>query len=154
MAVVTFYEKPGCAGNAEQKRLLQSAGHTVVPMSLREVPWTRERLLSFLGTLPVADWFNRNSPAVKSGEIVPEACDREAALTLLQKHPLLIRRPLLEANGERRVGFDAAVVDAWIGLAGVTIEGNPEACRHDAGHHCRSHDEEGGQGHGHCGADA
>jgi len=150
MAIVTFYEKPGCAGNAEQKRLLQAAGHTVQARSLLDVAWTRSELLSFFGTLPVADWFNRNSPAVKSGEIVPEACDEETALALLQRHPLLIRRPLMEAGGERRVGFDAALVDAWIGLSGVTVEGNPEACRHDAGHHCQGHED----GHGHCGQDA
>ena len=142
MAVITFYEKPGCAGNAEQRRLLQAAGHTVVAKSLLDVQWTRAELLSFFSALPVADWFNRNSPAVKSGEIVPEQCDEETALALLQRHPLLIRRPLMEAGGERRAGFDAAAVDAWIGLPGVVIEGNPEACRHDAGHHCQGHEHE------------
>lgn len=147
MAVVTFYEKPGCAGNAEQKRLLQVAGHTVLPKSLLEVQWTRSELLSFFAPLPVAAWFNRNSPAVKSGEIVPEACDADTALALLQKHPLLIRRPLLEVAGERRVGFEVAAIDAWIGLPGVTVDGDPEACRHDAGHHCQGHED----GHGHCG---
>jgi nitrogenase-associated protein len=150
MAVVTFYEKPGCAGNAEQKRLLQAGGHTVVARSLLDVRWTRAELLAYFSPLPVADWFNRNSPAVKSGEIVPEACDQELALALLQKHPLLIRRPLMEVDGKRHVGFDAAAVHAWIGLPGVAIEGDPEACRHDTGHHCQGHED----GHGHCGTDA
>jgi nitrogenase-associated protein len=147
MAVITFFEKPGCAGNAEQKRLLQAAGHTVVPMSLVDIAWTRSELLSFFSPLPVADWFNRNSPAVKCGEVVPEACDAETALQLMLKHPLLIRRPLLEVAGERRVGFDIAAIDAWIGLPGVSVDGDPEACRHDAGHHCQGHED----GHGHCG---
>jgi nitrogenase-associated protein len=146
MAVVTFYEKPGCSGNAEQRKLLEAAGHTVVARSLLATRWTRAQLLSFFAPLPVAQWLNRNSPAVKSGEIVPEDLDEETALGLMQAHPLLIRRPLLEVDGERRVGFDAAVIDAWIGLPGVTIEGDPEACRHDEGHRCQGHDD----GHGRC----
>jgi nitrogenase-associated protein len=142
MAVVTFYEKPGCAGNAKQKKILEQAGHTVLARDLLAARWTRLDLLSFFAGRPVADWFNRNSPAVKSGEIVPEALDQETALDLLQAHPLLIRRPLLEADGERRAGFDAAAIDAWIGLPDVNIEGDPEACAHDEGHRCDGHDHE------------
>lgn len=140
MAVVTFYEKPGCAGNAKQKKLLEQAGHTVVARDLIAARWTRDELLPFLAARPVADWFNRNSPAVKSGEVVPEALDAEAALVLLLAHPLLIRRPLLEADGMRTVGFEAAAIDAWIGLRGVAVDGDPETCAHDEGHRCEGHD--------------
>jgi nitrogenase-associated protein len=69
----------------------------------------------FIG-LPVAQWFNRSAPAVKSGEIVPEELDEPTALALMRDNPLLIRRPLLQVGDERRVGFDAAAIDAWIGL--------------------------------------
>jgi nitrogenase-associated protein len=141
MAIVTFYEKPGCSGNARQKKMLEAAGHTVVAKNLLKTPWTRTELLSYFEALPVAQWFNRNSPAVKSGEIVPEECDEATALALLQRHPLLIRRPLLEVAGERRAGFDAAAIDAWIGL-GANLPGeNLEACRHgEDGHVCQGHD--------------
>ena len=30
--------------------------------------------------------------------------------------PLLIRRPLIEVERRREAGFDAALIDAWIGL--------------------------------------
>lgn len=141
MAEVIFYEKPGCAGNARQKAILAAAGHTVTPRNLLTEPWTRSRLLSFLAPLPVAQWFNRNSPAVKSGEIVPEALDEDWAMSLLLAHPLLIRRPLLEADGQRRAGFEPAVIDAWIGLGGQSFEDDPEACRHEAGHQCQGHED-------------
>ena len=36
---------------------------------------------------------------------------------LMLAEPLLIRRPLMEAEGRKQVGFDAATVHAWIGLA-------------------------------------
>lgn len=148
MATITFYEKSGCSGNARQKALLEAAGHTVLARDLRDVAWTRSQLRDFLYALPVTEWFNRNAPAVKSGEIAPESLDEEAALDLLLKHPLLIRRPLLEANGERMAGFDVAAVDAWIGLNGVAADEDMEACRHGTdGHRCQGHSD-GEESHG------
>lgn len=150
MAVVVFYEKPGCSGNARQKALLEAAGHTVVAKDLLRTRWTRMSLLSFFEPLPVAQWFNRNSPAVKSGEIVPEEFDEATALALLQAHPLLIRRPLLEVAGVRSVGFDAAAIDAWIGLPGIAADDDLEACRHgmdgpDGPYHCQGHGADGAE---------
>ncbi|WP_265949881.1 ArsC/Spx/MgsR family protein [Dechloromonas sp. A34] len=143
MATITFYEKPGCKGNLRQKTLLAAAGHTVQAKSLKTEAWTAERLLAFLGQLPIATWFNQAAPAIKSGEIVPENLGFEHALQLLLENPLLIRRPLMEVGEERMVGFDTAAVDAWIGLNGVELpEGNIEACVH------------GPEGHGSCGSHA
>jgi nitrogenase-associated protein len=143
MATITFYEKPGCKGNLRQKSLLAAAGHTVQAKNLKTEAWTADRLLAFLGQLPVADWFNRAAPAVKAGEIVPENLGFEDALHLLLANPLLIRRPLMEIGEERMVGFDTAAVDAWVGLNNVELpEGNIEACVH------------GPEGHGSCGSHA
>jgi nitrogenase-associated protein len=140
MAVVTFYEKPGCSGNAKQKQALEAAGHTIIAKDLLKWPWTGGELLSFFGGLPVARWFNPNSPAIKSGEIVPENFDQATALALLQRHPLLIRRPLLEVAGERRAGFDSAAIHAWIGLGPNPPALDMEACQHGQdGHVCQGH---------------
>jgi len=134
MATVAFFEKPGCANNARQKLWLANAGHQVDARSLLDEPWTRERLLAFFGDRPVAQWFNRAAPRVKSREIVPENIDADSALTLMLAEPLLIRRPLMEANGRREAGFDAEVVDAWLGLAPRMVEKlsgtDPEGCLH------------------------
>ena len=157
MAVVTFYEKPGCKGNLRQKVLLAAAGHTVQAKSLKTEAWTADRLLAFLGKLPVAEWFNPAAPAVKSGEIVPENLGFEDALHMLLGNPLLIRRPLMEIGEERQVGFDIAAVDAWIGLKNIELpEGNIEACVHGPEGHgsCGSHaddDETEESSHGRCG---
>lgn len=130
MAVVHFYEKSGCAGNRKQKALLETAGHSVRATDLRDVCWSRDRLMLFFGGLPVSQWFNRAAPAVKDGSIVPETLTEEQALALLQENPLLIRRPLMEVGGTRMVGFDAKAVGAWIGLGPQVPEGNLEACAH------------------------
>ena len=154
MAVVTFYEKPGCKGNLRQKTLLAAAGHTVQAKNLKTEAWTAERLLAFLGKLPIGSWFNPAAPAIKAGQIVPENLGFEHAVNLLLENPLLIRRPLMEIGEERMVGFDVAAVDAWIGLNDVELPaGNIEACVHGPEGHgsCGSHEHEAEEEHDGCG---
>jgi nitrogenase-associated protein len=127
MATVIFYEKPGCAGNARQKRLLAEAGHTVVTRDLLTEAWTSQSLRPFFGDRPVAEWFNKAAPAVKSGEIDPASFDEAAALEAMIAKPLLIRRPLMQVGDRRETGFEPALVEAWIGLA-EPVEGSIEGC--------------------------
>ncbi|MBH8555610.1 nitrogenase-associated protein [Nostocaceae cyanobacterium CENA357] len=153
MARVIFYEKPGCKGGTKQKVLLTAAGHEVVPYSLLTEPWTADRLRSFFGDRPVAEWFNRSAPKVKSGEVVPENTDEQTALMLMLKDPMLIRRPLLQVGDRREVGFDVEKIDAWIGLNPVDesfkemsenlMSQDLQNCSHGHGHH-----HEHGHGHG------
>lgn len=143
MASLTFWEKPGCGGNARQKALLAAAGHGLAVKSLLAEPWTAVRLLEFLDSLPVAEWFNLAAPRVKSGEVDPARVSREEALALLLAEPLLIRRPLMELadapadQAPRMVGFDTARVAAWIGLA-LAAPAVGEGCAAAAGHGCAS----------------
>ncbi|ADP71184.1 nitrogenase-associated protein [Rhodomicrobium vannielii ATCC 17100] len=116
MARVIFWEKPGCAGNARQKALLKASGHTLDVRSILDEAWDGERIRSFFGARPVAEWFNVSSPRVKSGEIVPATLEPEEAIALMLADHLLIRRPLMEVDGRREAGFDAERVRAWIGL--------------------------------------
>lgn len=149
MARVIFYEKPGCKNGTRQKVLLTAAGHEVVAYSLLTEPWTVERLRSFFGDRPVAEWFNRSAPKVKSGEVVPENIDAETALLLMLKEPLLIRRPLIEVGDRREVGFDVEKLDAWIGLKPVDesfkemsenlMSQDLQGCAHGNGHHHHNH---------------
>ena len=55
MRTVTFWQKPGCAGNARQRALIERAGHRVELRDLAAEPWTADRLLAFLDPLPVAE---------------------------------------------------------------------------------------------------
>jgi nitrogenase-associated protein len=134
MAKVTFWEKPGCANNTRQKGLLAASGHEVEARSLLAEPWEAERLRSFFGNRPVAEWFNNASPRVKSGEVVPAAFAADAAIAAMLADPLLIRRPLMESGDRREVGFDTDLVDAWLGLARPDAPrvGSLPQGRHDA----------------------
>ena len=115
--LVVFYEKPGCGNNTKQKVWLAASGHTVLAKNLLTEKWTASRLRAFFGDLPVAEWFNHTAPRVRDGEIWPHKLSGEQAIALMLKEPLLIRRPLMEVDGQRRVGFDQDAVDRWIGLA-------------------------------------
>jgi len=128
MTTLHFYEKPGCANNARQKRLLLDAGHEVIAHDLLSEPWTAQRLQDFFQDLPVADWFNRAAPQVKSGAIDPARVDAAAALLMLLENPLLIRRPLIETEQWKLVGFDAQQLRERLGLADSEPRPDPEAC--------------------------
>lgn len=127
MATVIFYEKPGCGNNTRQKALLAAAGHQVDARNLLTESWTVERLRDFFGTRPVADWFNRAAPRVKSGAIVPELVDADTALGLMLDDPLLIRRPLIQVGDRKEIGFDQVVIHEWLGLSPVEVD--LESCR-------------------------
>ena len=116
MSTLIFYEKPGCANNARQKRLLRDAGHEVIARDLLAEPWTAARLRQFFGSLPVADWFNCAAPQVKSGEIDPARVEADTALAMMLDNPLLIRRPLIETEHWKFTGFDAEAIEARLGI--------------------------------------
>ena len=129
MATILFWEKPGCSGNARQKALLSASGHTIIARSLLAEPWTAERLRTFFGARPVAEWFNRAAPRVKSGDVRPESLDEQAALTLMLEDGLLIRRPLMQVGERCEAGFDMALVAEWIGLRPAEGEVVDDSCR-------------------------
>jgi len=131
MATVDFYEKPGCIGNAKQKQLLQTAGHSLRVHNLLTEPWTPERLQAFFGDRPIPDWFNPTAPPLKSGAINPSQLDAEMALAAMIQQPILIRRPLMQVGDRCMAGFDMAVVDAWIGLSPQTdLSQDVQTCPH------------------------
>ncbi len=115
MSHITFYEKPGCANNARQKVQLLQSGHRLTVLNLLTESWTADQLRPFFGSRPVADWFNKASPRIKSGEIDPTAMDEDQALAAMLEDPLLIRRPLLQDGNIRTAGFDSSIVQLWLG---------------------------------------
>jgi nitrogenase-associated protein len=63
----------------------------------------------------VTSWFNPAAPGIKSGEVDPAAIDAASALAQMLEDPLLIRRPLIEAEGTRCAGFDREPVLSLLG---------------------------------------
>ena len=113
MATIHFYEKPGCVGNAQQKKLLRSLGHALEVYDLLSTPWTAESLRPFFGDKPVAAWFNTSAPKVKNGEINIHILNEAQALQMMLAEPLLISRPLMQVDEHQQSGFlTGAVFDA------------------------------------------
>jgi nitrogenase-associated protein len=98
-------------------------------------PWNAARLQAFFGERPVAEWFNRSAPAVTAGRVVPEQMDAAQALALMVQDPLLIRRPLLEVEGRRSVGFEAQDIMVLLGLDLNAAQAD-ESCPRNDGHRC------------------
>ncbi|MBV2133130.1 arsenate reductase family protein [Pseudomonas sp. MAP12] len=141
MTSMVFYEKPGCASNRRQKQQLRAAGFALQVRDLLSEPWTREQLRPFFAERPVAEWFNRAAPAIKSGAIDPQALDAEQALALLLAQPLLIRRPLISCGHLRMAGFDPLALNALLPEDRLAqLAASPEGCAH------------GDHGHGRCAA--
>lgn len=107
---LVFYEKPGCVGNGMQKSLLQRQGISFDVKNLLSYPWTAWELRGYFGERPVADWFNRSAPRVKSGEIAIDSLTESEALLLMLEDPILIRRPLLAMGALRQSGFEPGPV--------------------------------------------
>lgn len=138
MATVIFYEKPGCANNTRQKRLLTQAGHTVIAKNLLTETWQAEQLRPFFAELAVRDWFNYSAPAIKRGEIEPDTLNESQALALMLESPLLIRRPLMQVGNECKAGFDLEKVQAWLSVTTSDNEQDLESCsRSDSAGSCR-----------------
>lgn len=114
---ILFYEKPGCINNTKQKELLVKQGHTIEAHSILTTAWTTATLRPFFNTMPVVEWFNKAAPQVKNGEINPLLFDENTALEAMIANPILIRRPLIHAEGQLACGFDNALVEMLINHA-------------------------------------
>ncbi len=137
MARIDFYEKPGCINNTRQKKILRNAGHELIEHDLLSEAWTPGRLRPFFASKPVAEWFNRSAPRIKSGEVIPERLDADAALAMMIEDPLLIRRPLMAAESLYLCGFDADEVSSMLGMAAEKIAGDLERCSQPDGVSCK-----------------
>jgi len=138
MALITFFEKPGCINNARQKKVLKNAGHNLIERDLLAEPWTPGRLRPFFRSMPVCEWFNPAAPRIKSGEVDPGRLDADRALALMIEDPLLIRRPLMISGSLYLSGFDADQVTALLGLAAQQLRdaGDLQTCTQSDGTGC------------------
>jgi predicted DNA-binding transcriptional regulator AlpA len=94
-----------------------ASGHQLVVRDLRGQFWSNVRLLEFLADLPVAAVVQPGRAGDQGGDpSCPSNSMSGAHWRCCGTIPLLIRRPLLQVGEERRVGFDVAAIDAWIGL--------------------------------------
>ncbi|MBM3162673.1 MAG: arsenate reductase family protein [Chlorobi bacterium] len=119
MAIIQFFEKPGCRNNTRQKAMLELAGHSVETVNLLEHPWSEDELEDFLGTKPVTEWFNPAASSVKSGKTDPYTYGRKEVLREMARNPVLIKHPLMKIGNHRIQGFDMALLRTLVGLSAL-----------------------------------
>lgn len=138
MAHIIFYTKPGCKGGARQKKLLKGSGHTVEERSILDTAWTPDTLLPYLEGLEIKEWYNKNAPAVKEGTVTPGVLPTKETLDLLCSDPILIKRPLMEIEGQLVAGFDTESLSNLIELRDVPDEDLTECQSHSKKNTCKS----------------
>lgn len=112
---VIFYEKPGCSGNAKQKKLLGLYGVAFETRSILSTPWSEDVLNSFFNGLEKEDIINKFASKVKSGEINISDYSKEELVKLMLQEPILIKRPLLVLGDKKVCGFDVEKINKILG---------------------------------------
>ena len=132
MHTITFYEKPGCVTNAKQKKHLARLGVKLVVRNLLTEKWTPEELRQYFKGYLVSEWFNPTAPAIKHKEIDPERITADAAIERMIADPILIRRPLLDIDGRKILGFNIAEIESLTGKFLYRVEQNISECSRSA----------------------
>ena len=116
MKLVIFYEKPGCATNAKQKKSIRDAGYFVIERDLLNNEMSKETLYEFFKDKPVHEWFNPNAPKITSKEIDPFSFRKDEALELLFHEPILIKRPLMIIDNQMICGFENDYIEKLLNI--------------------------------------
>jgi len=117
MNIIIFYEKPGCATNKKQKKILRDAGCTVIERNLMEHGMSPDELGDFIKHRPFNEWFNPNAPQIKTGHVNPQRLTKKEAFNLLFIDPILIRRPLMIIKDKRISGFKQSQIENLLNIS-------------------------------------
>ena len=101
-----FYEKPGCAGNAKQKKLLELYHIPYETHNLLTTSWHVEELKGFFEGLSKEEIINPFAPQIKNKTLDIQTLSKEQLIELMTHEPILIKRPLLRFGEKKICGFD------------------------------------------------
>lgn len=113
-ALVTLGGLATCDACRRARRWLADRGVDARFRDFRDNPPSRAEVGRWADRVGWETLLNRRSTTWRS--LPPaqrEALDRDRAVALMAGHPTLVKRPVLEAPGEVRVGFDP---EAWARL--------------------------------------
>ncbi|WP_373073131.1 ArsC/Spx/MgsR family protein [Sulfurimonas sp.] len=105
---IVFYEKPGCAGNARQKKLLKQCGYELDVKDILSNPWTTEELQSFFYGLDKTEIVNESAPDIKNGILKLEKITKDDLIFKMLETPILIKRPLMIFGENKLCGFNTS----------------------------------------------
>lgn len=103
---VTIYHNPRCGKSRATLALLRSQGIEPTIIEYLKTPPTvteLETLLAMLGLQP-KDLLRKGEAAYKEAGLDAPGLDRATLLAAMVKHPILIERPIVVANGRAAIG--------------------------------------------------
>ena len=103
---ITIYHNPKCSKSRETLRLLQEQGINLVTIEYLKNPLTVEKLkeiLSLLGVSP-RDLMRKKEDKFKELDLANSKLTDEDLIHFMVKHPILIERPIVIANGKAALG--------------------------------------------------
>jgi len=106
-----LYGLKACDTCRKARKSLENAGIDVVFQDVRESPLTPKELERFLGEFG-EKLLNTRSTTWRG---LDEASRQTAPLELLQLHPTLMKRPVIEANGKLTLGWSSAIEAEHLG---------------------------------------
>lgn len=103
---VTCYHNPRCSKSRQTVHLLQEHGANVEIIEYLKTPPSFEELSAIiqkLGMVP-RDLMRKKESAYKDNNLDDLTLDSETLIKTMIKHPLLIERPIVMANGKAVIG--------------------------------------------------
>jgi len=103
---VTIYHNPKCSKSRQTLELLRSKGiHPVIVEYLKAPPDkpTLQKILRLLQLKP-RDLMRKKEDIYKKAKLDREDLDDDALISAMIKHPVLIERPIVLANGKAALG--------------------------------------------------
>jgi len=103
---VTIYHNPRCGKSRQTLQLLEERGiKPVIIEYLKSPPSAKEldELLQKLGMEP-RELMRKNETEYQACNLADENLDRHALINTMIKHPILIERPIVVANGKAIIG--------------------------------------------------
>ncbi|MFP3874222.1 MAG: arsenate reductase (glutaredoxin) [Thiohalophilus sp.] len=103
---LTLYHNPRCSKSRQTLELLQQHGHQPEVVEYLKTPPERAtlvRILDLLGLEP-RDLMRRKEPEYRENNLDDQSLDRDALIDAMLRHPRLIERPILLANGKAAIG--------------------------------------------------
>jgi nitrogenase-associated protein len=108
--MVIFYEKPGCAGNNKQKKLLKNQDLNLEVKDILSTNWTKDKLESFFIGLDKEEIINPFAPSIKKGLLDLNSISKDELIEKMIQEPILIKRPLMQIGTAKICGFDLGKV--------------------------------------------
>ncbi|HKK13994.1 MAG TPA: arsenate reductase (glutaredoxin) [Gammaproteobacteria bacterium] len=103
---ITLYHNPRCSKSRQTLELLKERGLEPEVVEYLKTPpdaGTLERILDLLGMEP-RDLMRRQEPEYRAQGLDDPSLDRDALIGAMVRHPKLIERPIVLANGRARIG--------------------------------------------------